>query len=54
MQDPNGTSAFCNHNKTNVSLNSTKRNVGLATLMNWMLQMNKIYFAEDSLDLYDN
>ena len=39
MQDPDGTSAFCHHNKTNVSFNSAKleRNIGLATIMNWML-----------------
>ena len=33
------------------TLPNWKRNIGLATIM---LQMNKISFAEDSLDLYDN
>ena len=27
-----------------------KKNIGLAARMNWIQQMNKIYFAEDSLD----
>ena len=54
MQDPDGAAAFCYHQNimTNVSFNSPKleENIGLATRMNWMLQMNKIYFAEDGLD----
>ena len=56
MQDPNGTAAFCHHIMSNVSFNSTKEkgNIALATIMNWMLQMNEKSFAEDSLNLYDN
>ena len=54
MQDPIGAAAFCHHHNimSNVSLNSPKleKNIGLAARMNWMLQMNKITFAEDSLD----
>ena len=54
MQDPDGNAAFCYHHNimTNVSFNSPKlgKIIGLAARMNWMLQMKKIYFAEDSLD----
>ena len=53
MQDPDGAAAFCHHHiiMTNVSFNPNwKKNIGLAARMNLMLQMNKISFAEDSLD----
>ena len=32
------------------TLPNWKKNIGLAARMNWMQQMNKISFAEDSLD----
>ena len=54
MQDPDGAAAFCHYHNimTNVSLNSPKleKKYRPAARMNWMLQMNKISFAEDSLD----
>ena len=54
MQDPDGTAAFCYHHDimTNVSFYYPKleKNIGPAARMNWMLEMNEISFAEDSLD----
>ena len=53
MQDPDGAAAFCHHHNimTNLSFKSHQlKNIGLAARINWMLQMNKIAFAEDSLD----
>ena len=54
MQDPDGTAAFCHHHNimTNVSFNSPKleEKYRPSCKNELMLQMNKISFAEDSLD----
>ena len=57
MQDPDGIAAFCHHNMTNVSFNPTKLEGKYRPSYNNELnaiQINKISFAEDSLDLYNN
>ena len=54
MQDPDGTAAFCHHHNimTNVSFNSPKleEKYRPSYKNELMLQLNKIYFAEDSLN----